>query len=90
MANPSIISSSCELDSRLLRLGGLAFLAEADGFFPFVLFWLEFSFPKPPSASDPEEGLWFRGSLAEGSLLLTLSLWDLDRLLCFILTSIFF
>lgn len=57
MANPSIKSSSWELDSRLRRLGGLTFLAAEAWLLGLGQFWLVFSLPGLGSLSDAEEGL---------------------------------
>lgn len=88
MANPSIKSSSCELDSRRRRLGGLTFLAAAAGWLLGLgQFWLAFSLPGLPSRSEADEGLWLGRSRPPGSLLRTRSRWERDFRLCLIFPS---
>lgn len=88
MAKPSIRSSSWELDSRRRRRGGRAVRAAGGGPRGAVQFWAPFSLPGLGSFSEPDEGLWLRGSRAAASRRRTRSRCDLDLRLCRIFPSI--
>lgn len=88
MANPSMISSSWELDSRLFRRGGREALAEGVECWAFLPFWEATSLPGLCSLSEQDEGFGLRASLPTASRLRTLSRLERDLRLCFNFPSI--